>query len=52
MVVVMVVVAAVKVVVRSEGRGGNDGNAVTQGVQGKRRVGMRTRKWGKGETTT
>lgn len=45
---VMVVVVVV-VVVQSEGRGGNDGNAVTQGVQGKRRGGARWR--GKGETS-
>lgn len=38
----VVVVVAVKVVVRSEGRGGNDDNAVTQGAQGKRRDGMRS----------
>lgn len=47
--VVMVVVVVVEVVVQSEGRGGNDGNAVTQGVQGKRRGGARWR--GKGETS-
>lgn len=38
LVVVVVMVVVVKVVVQSEGRGGNDGNAVTQGFRGRGEV--------------